>query len=193
MRRLTSAALCSCTLLVSMLAANASDLPDRSQTGGAISNQPNRNQLLKASKASLGTSTRSSLATDQVGILFMRGDGGDPKELRVADDTLVLIAARDGSSNVYRNGHLVEVDPAIQESAGQIAVAMFRASAGAQVPISELPVPAQKALSRFSETGVNPRVMFARITNREDTAKVSDIRGHPNSIARRLGSCGESD
>lgn len=106
----------------------------------------------------------------------MRGDGGDPKELRVADDTLVLIAARDGSSNVYRNGHLVEVDPAIQESAGQIAVAMFRAPAGAQVPISELPVPAQKALSRFSETGVNPRVMFARITNREDTAKVSDIR-----------------
>ena len=176
MRRLTSAALCSCTLLVSMLAANASDLPDRSQTGGAISNQPNRNQLLRAFKASLGTSTRSSLATDQVGILFMRGDGGDPKELRVADDTLVLIAARDGSSNVYRNGHLVEVDPAIQESAGQIAVAMFRASAGAQVPISELPVPAQKALSRFSETGVNPRVMFARITNREDTAKVSDIR-----------------
>jgi hypothetical protein len=176
MHRLTAAALFGYTLLVSMLAANAADLPDRSQTGDAISNQLNRNQFSGASKASPGTTTRSSLATDQVGILFLRGDGGDPKELRVEDDTLVLIAARDGSGNVYQNGRLVDVNSAIQESAGQIALAMFRASAGAQVPISQLPVPAQKALSRFSETGVKPRVMFARIINREDTAKVSDIR-----------------
>jgi len=72
MRRLTSAALFSCTLLVSTLAANTSDLPDRSQTGSAISNQPNRNQPLRASKASLGTSTRSSLDGIAVGLFSLR-------------------------------------------------------------------------------------------------------------------------
>ena len=135
MRRLTAAALFGCALLVSMLAANAADFLDRSQTGHAISDQLNRNQFSGPSKAALGTMTRSSLATDQVGILFLRGDGGDPKELRVEDDTLVFIAARDGSGQVYQNGYPVEVNSAILESAGQIAVAMFRASAGAQVPI----------------------------------------------------------
>jgi hypothetical protein len=106
----------------------------------------------------------------------LRGDGGDPKGLRVESDTLVFIAVRNGSGSVYQNGYAVDVDPAIQESAGQIAVALFRASVGTSVPISDLPAPAQKALSRFSETGAKPHVMFARITSREDTAKVSDIR-----------------
>jgi len=147
-----------------------------SQIGGDISNQLNRKLVSSASKPSLGTPTRSGLTTVQVGVLFFRGDGGDPKELRVEDDTLVLIAARDGSGYVYQNGYPVDIHPAIRESAGEIAVAMFRTSTGAQMPISELPVPAQRALSRFSETGVKPRVMFARITNREDTAKVADIR-----------------
>src|SRR5438105_8599873 len=38
------------------------------------------------SRASPGTSKSSSLATSQVGILFLRGDGGDPKELQVEKD-----------------------------------------------------------------------------------------------------------
>jgi hypothetical protein len=175
MRRPTVAALFGCTSLVLMLAANASDLPDRSRAYGETSSQLSRSQISGTSRASPGTSTSSSFATNQVGILFLRGDGGDPKELQVENDTLVFIAVRDGSGRVYQNGYAVDVDPVIQESAGQIAVALFRASAGTPVPISDLPVPARKALSRFSETGAKPRVMFAQITSREDTAKVSDI------------------
>jgi len=158
-----------------MLTANASDLPDRSRAYGEASSQLSRSHIPGTSRASSGTSTSASFATDQVGILFLRGDGGDPKELQVENDTLVFIAVRDGSGSVYQNGYAVNVDPAIQESAGQIAVALFRASAGTPVRISDLPVPAQKALSRFSKTGAKPRVVFAQITSREDTAKVSDI------------------
>ena len=150
MRRPRAAGLFGCTSLVLMLAANASDLPDRSRAYGETSSQ-SRSLTSGTSQASPGTS--ASLAANQVGILFLRGDGGDPKGLRVESDSLVFIAVRNGSGSVYQNGHAVDVDPAIQESAGQIAVALFRASVGTPVPISDLPAPAQKALSRFSETG----------------------------------------
>ena len=165
-----------CTSLVLMLTASASDLPDRSRACGESPSQLSRSQISGTPRASPGTSKSSSFATDQVGILFLRGDGGDPKELQVENDTLVYIAVRDGSGSVYQNGYAVGLDPAIQASAGQIAVALFQASAGKSVPISDLPAPAQKALSRFSETSAKSRVMFARVTSREDTAKVSDIR-----------------
>jgi hypothetical protein len=175
MRRPTVAALFGCSSLVLMLAANANDLPDRSRAYGA-SSQLSRSQISGTSRTPSGTSTSSSFATTQVGILFLRGDGGDPKKLQVESDTLVFIAVQDGSGRIYQNGYAIDVDPAIQESAGQIALGLFRASAGTPVPISDLPVPAQKALSRFSETDAKPRVMFAQTTSREDTAKVSDIR-----------------
>ena len=157
MRTLRAAALFGCTSLVLMLTANASDLPDRSRPYGETSSQLSRSQISGTPRASPGTATSSSLATNQVGILFLRGDGGDPKELQVENDTLVFIAVRDGSGSVYQNGYTVDLDPAIQASAGQIAVALFQASAGTPVPISDLPAPAQMALSRFSETSAKPR------------------------------------
>src|SRR5437868_11828517 len=109
-----------CTSLVLMLTANASDLPDRSRAYGETSSQLSRSQISGTPRASPGTSKSSSLATNQVGILFLRGDGGDPKELQVENDTLVYIAVRDGSGSVYQNGYAVGLDPAIQASAGQI-------------------------------------------------------------------------
>src|SRR5947207_5985861 len=66
-----------------MLTANASDLPDRSRTYGETSSQLSRSQISGTPRASPGTSKSSSLATNQVAILFLRGDGGDPKELQV--------------------------------------------------------------------------------------------------------------
>src|SRR5438045_7188408 len=139
-----------CTSLVLMLTANASDLPDRSRAYGVTSSQLSRSQISGTPRASPGTSTSSSLATNQVGILFLRGDGGDPKELQVENDTLVYIAVRDGSGSVYQNGYAVGLDPALPASAGQIAVALFQASADKAIPISDLPLPAHKALIHFT-------------------------------------------
>jgi len=176
MRGPASAVLFGCISILLPLVTTAGELPDRTRARGDSAAQLNRQQLSRTSEEPIATPAKSNGGGEQVGVLFLRGDGGDPKEVRVGEDTLVLVTTRDGSSRVYQNGRPIDVQPAIQESASQIAVGLFRSTEGAQVPLSELPMPARKDLSQLTETGVKPQVMFARIVTREDTAKVSDIR-----------------
>jgi hypothetical protein len=114
-------------------------------------------------------------AAEAVGILLLRSDGGDPKELRVDDhENLIFIARHNGEGRAYRNGREVELNALVRESAGQIAVAQFGERAGAEVPLSGLPAAAQKALGQFTGQGITPHVVFSHVTSRQDTGRVSD-------------------
>jgi hypothetical protein len=115
-------------------------------------------------------------AAEAVGILLLRSDGGDPKDLRVDDhENLIFIARRNGEGRAYRNGREVELNALVRESAGQIAVAQFGERAGAEVPLSGLPAVAQKALGQFTTgQGITPHVVFSHVTSRQDTGRISD-------------------
>ena len=148
----------------------------RGGAGGNIADQLNHEQLSPAALHSTASPT-SGTAGEEVGILFLRGDGGDPNELRDDGlDNLIFIARRNGAGRIYRNGREVEINLAVMESVGQIAVAQFSASTGRQIATSSLPATAQSALNRFQANGTAPRVIFAHIANREDTAKVAEER-----------------
>jgi hypothetical protein len=154
-------------------ASDANELSRHTNSRDAIANRLNREQLSSEPSAKYASSDAS---TEPVGILFLRSDGGDPKELRVdADANLILIVRRNGAGRVYQNGRQIDINPAIKESASQIAMAQFGALA-ARVPRSELSAAAQVALGRFVGTGVQPRVMFVHTASRIDTARVSDQR-----------------
>ncbi|MBV8494484.1 MAG: hypothetical protein JO162_13535 [Alphaproteobacteria bacterium] len=114
-------------------------------------------------------------AVDEVGILILRSDGGDPKELRPDNfGNIIYIARRNGDGRAYRYGRPIEVNPAVKESASQIAAAQFGAPAEAPVALSALPSSAQYALRQFEPSNVTPRILFAHATSRVDTARVSD-------------------
>lgn len=116
-----------------------------------------------------------AVGVDEVGILILRSDGGDPKELRPDSfGNLIYIARRNGEGRAYRYGRAIELNPAVKESAAQIAAAQFGASAGAPVALSALPSSAQYALRQFEPSNVTPRILFAHATSRTDTARVSD-------------------
>ena len=155
---------------------SANEFKTHSSAQKYTAEQLNREQLAWPTSG-LASSRNSAGAAEEVGILFLRGDGGDPNELRDDGlDNLIFIARRNGAGRIYRNGREVEINPAVMESVGQIAVAQFSASTGRQIATSSLPATAQSALNRFQANGTAPRVIFAHIANREDTAKVAEER-----------------
>jgi hypothetical protein len=176
MRRLTTARVA--------LAAAASEIARHDKRQDSIANRLNREQLSWVNRGQLSHAAADSPKSGwldaeaaEIGILFLRRDGGDPKELRVDDNALIYIAGRTGEGRAYQNGRQVEIHPAVKESVGQIAAQQFHAPAGAQVLPAELPATAQQALTRFAEgRRATPRVIFARATSREDTARVSEMR-----------------
>src|SRR5262249_16599752 len=145
MRGPASAVLFGCISILLPLVTTAGELPDRTRARGDSAAKLNRQQLSRTSREQLAKPAKSTSPGEQIGILFLRGDGGDPKEVQVGEDTLVLVTARDGSSQLYQNGRPIDVQPAIQASASQIAVGLFRSTEGAHVPLSELPMPARQA------------------------------------------------
>jgi hypothetical protein len=175
MCRLAAALLISWIALFMATASDANEVTRQANSRDAIANRLNREQLSSEPSAKYASSDAS---TEPVGILFLRSDGGDPKELRVdADANLILIVRRNGEGRVYQNGRQIDINPAVEESASQIAMAQFGAlAARAQVSRSELSAAAQVALGRFVGTGVQPRVMFVHTASRKDTARVSDQR-----------------
>ena len=154
---------------------SADELTRRTNSRGNIADQLNHQQLSKPAVSPNPVILK--LPTESIGILFLRGDGGDPKALRLdADDTLIFVVQRNGEGRAYQNGRQVDIDPAVKESATQIAVMQFGAPARTQVMQSALSASAQAALGGFAENGVKPDVMFTHTVTREDTARVSDQR-----------------
>ena len=116
-------------------------------------------------------------APEEVGILFLRADGGDPQQLQPdSGATLVFVARRDGDGRAYRNGREVGLDPVVKESAAQIALAQFGAPPSGEIAVSALPAAAQAALRQYPAGGAQPHVVFTHMTSRADTARVSDQR-----------------
>ena len=174
-RSVSGAALLVLIVILAVPVANASEQgrhdPDRVvNAAGDNAGRVNRQQLSLA----VGLSAKPATA-EPVGILFLRSDGGDPKELRIDDrDNFIFIARRNGEGRAYRNGREVELNPVVKESAGQIAVAQFGAPVGGEVPPSRLPATAQSALSQFAGSGITPQIVFSHVTSRQDTGRVSD-------------------
>jgi hypothetical protein len=138
-----------------------------------IADRLNHQQAAAAPAAYL---PRYGAAAEDVGILFLRSDGGDPQELRVDDrSNLVFIARPNGEGRAYRYGREVDINPPLRESAAQIAVAQFGKAAGTEIPLSQLPVAAQEAVRQF-QGGGTVRVLYAHVTSRKDTGWVSDQR-----------------
>jgi len=157
------------------LAAAASEGARSNNAADNSANRSNREQLSRAGSGP-SQSARLDINTAGIGVLFFRRDGGDPKELRVDDSTLVFITGRMGEGRTYQNGRQIEIHPALMESIRQIAMQQFRTPGGTQASLSELPPAAKQALVWFLEGRATPKVMFARVTSREDTARVSELR-----------------
>jgi hypothetical protein len=179
-RRLSFAVLVAWIAIFMMPAVNASEPAREAKAGADVADRLNHQQLALAAgpatrAAPAGTPTGA--AAEDVGILFLRGDGGDPQQLRSDDrSNLVFIARRNGDGRAYRNGHEVEINPVLKESAGQIAMAQFSAPASAEVPLSRLPAAAQEALRQFQTNGATPHILYSHVTSRTDTGKVSEWR-----------------
>ena len=177
-RSISCAALLAAGVIFAISAGNANELarPNSAPAadgGSGIAAALNRQQL---SLAAVGSDVPTSgAAVETVGVLFLRSDGGDPKELRVDDrQNLVFIARHNGEGRAYRNGREVGLNPLLRESAAQIAVAQFGERVGAEVPLSGLPAMAQIALSQFAGRGITPHIVFSHVTSRQDTGRVSD-------------------
>jgi len=172
------AALLAASMIFVMSAANAEESARANSAGqadgknGVVARSDRQQLSLATVRADVPA---SGGAAEAVGILLLRSDGGDPKELRVDDhENLIFIARHNGEGRAYRNGREVELNALVRESAGQIAVAQFGERAGAEVPLSGLPVAAQKALRQFAGRGIAPHVVFSHVTSRQDTGRVSD-------------------
>ena len=178
-RSVSGAALLVLTMMLAGPVAKAAEQtrhdPDRVvNAGGENAGRSTRQQLSLA--VGLSPKPRTPGATaEPIGILFLRSDGGDPKDLRIDDHTnVVFIARRNGEGRAYRNGREVELNPLVKESAGQIAVAQFGAPGGAEVVPSRLPAAAQNALNQFAASGITPQILFSHAASRADTGRVSD-------------------
>jgi hypothetical protein len=183
MHRLTTVGLLGCVITCIALGAPAAEIAHYKNTQNNIAKRLNHKQFSEIKREQFlpavvdsPKSARLDSNFTEIGILFLRGDGGDPKALRVEDSTLMYTTGRTGVGRAYQNGREVEINPAVKESAGQIALQQFRAPIGAQLLIKELPATAQEALTRFTEGRATPKIMFARVTSREDTARVAEIR-----------------
>src|SRR3954447_5146289 len=142
MHRLTTVTLLGCVINCIALGAPAAEIAHNKDTQNSIANRLNHKQLSEIkreqfSPAAVGSpkSVKSYTDLTEIGILFLRGDGGDPKALRVDDATLMYVTGRTGVGRTYQNGREVEINPDIKESAGQIAMQQFLAPAGAKLLI----------------------------------------------------------
>lgn len=157
-------------------AVNASEPAREAKVAVDAANRLNHGQLALAAAPASHASPAGAAAED-VGILFLRSDGGDPQQLRADDQSnLVFIARRNGDGRAYRNGREVEINPALKESAAQIAAAQFSRPAGAEVALSRLPAAAQEAMRQFQGNGTTPRILYSHLASRTDTGRVSDWR-----------------
>jgi hypothetical protein len=177
-RTLTCAVLLAWLAVFAMPAASAEESarPAALQQAGDGNVAPSNPGQASPAGGAPAVSPPSAIAADDVGILFLRSDGGDPKELRAdARNTVIFIARRNGEGHAYRDGSEIGIDPAVKEAAGQIAAAQFAMPAGTALAVTGLPAMAQHALNRFNG-GMIPRVLFAHLTSRADTARVSEQR-----------------
>ncbi len=175
-RRASGAVLVAWIAIFMTTAVNASEPAREPKAGADVADRLNHQQLALAAGPVAHPSPAAAAAED-VGILFLRSDGGDPQQLRADDrSNLVFIARRNGDGRAYRNGHEVEINPVLKESAGQIAMAQFGGPAGAGVPLSRLPAAAQEASRQFQGNGTTPHILYSRLTSRTDTGRVSDWR-----------------
>src|SRR5438270_12655017 len=79
-----------------------------------------------AGAATAPTSNAPAAVAEEVGILFLRADGGDPQQLQAdSGSTLVFVARRDGEGRAYRNGREIGLEAAVKESAAEIALGQF--------------------------------------------------------------------
>ena len=156
--------------------AQAQNPSGKKKAESEIADQLNREQLSRGSVGSV-LSQSGGARVEEVGILFLRGDGGDPNGLSLeTTDNLVFVARQNGAGHVYQNGKEVDLNPALIESIRQIAAAQFGAAGKTQAALSALPTTALSALDRLKVSGITPRVMFAHVINRDDTARVSEQR-----------------
>ena len=155
-------------------AANAAEPAREVGAPGDVADRLNHQQAAAAPAAYL---PRPGAVAEDLGILFLRSDGGDPQELRIDDrSNLIFIARRNGEGRAYWNGREVDINAPLRESAGQIAVAQFAAATGEDIPLSRLPAAAQDALRQFSGNGGPARILYSHATSRKDTGWVSDQR-----------------
>ena len=132
-------------------------------------------------------------APEEIGILFLRADGGDPQELRAdGGSTLVFVARRDGEGRAYRNGREVGLEAAVKESAAEIALAQFSAATSGEIAVSALPATAQAALRQYPAAGAPLRIVFSHMTNRADTGRVSDQRAAKILALETSGNAGKN-
>jgi hypothetical protein len=156
-----------------------------------IADQLNQQQLSRRSLGSVAPQSEGGRA-DEVGILFLRGDGGDPNGLRLeAPDNLVFVTRQNGVGHAYQNGKEVDLNSAVIESLSQIAAAQFDPAGKARAALPPLPATAVSALDRIAASGIAPRVTFAHVINRDDTAKISEQRA-AKILALRERSTGDS-
>jgi len=175
-RRASGAILLAWIAILMAPAVNASEPAREAKAGVDVADRLNHRQLALAATPAAHLPPAGAAAED-VGILFLRSDGGDPQQLRADDpSTLIFIARRNGEGRAYRNGREVEINPVLKESAGQIAVAQFSGPADAEVPLSRLPAAAQEALRQFEGNGTTPHILYSHLASRTDTGKVSDWR-----------------
>jgi phage tail tape-measure protein len=180
MHQVITIALLGCIISCTALATETGAISYSTGNQNTVANLLNREQLFVmqhgfSADAGAPKSARLDVGGAGVGILYLRGDGGDPQQVRADDSPLIYITGQAGAGRTYQHGREVDINPAIRESARQIAMQQFRAPAGAQLPANGLPVMAQEALTRFAAGGPAPIVMFARIASREDTGRVSDM------------------
>src|SRR5262249_59629191 len=103
---------------------------------------------------------------EEIGVLFLRSDGGDPQQLRAdSGAALIFVARRDGDGRAYRNGREVGLDPGVKESAVQIALAQFGAAGSGDIVLSSLPASAQAAPRQYAPGGAPPPLLFPHVTS----------------------------
>jgi hypothetical protein len=186
MCRFIAAALLSCIVMSITLAADASEGARYNNAQDNSANRLNRGQLFRGG---IGPARSSGLDSNEparldnnaaeIGILFFRRDGGDPKDLRVDDSTLLYITGRMGEDHTYQNGRQIEIHPALMESIRQIATT---------IPCAGWTTGASLRASSGSKTGVD-LVSGGPGYTQGDVCSGHKPRGHGQS----LGSKGHED
>jgi hypothetical protein len=170
------------------------DPMQQASIGPDLTGQLNRAQPSgPAAPAATGPTANVPAAPEEVGILFLRADGGDPQELRAdGGSTLVFVARRNGEGRAYRNGREVGLEAAVKESAAEIALAQFSAATSGEIAVSALPATAQAALRQYPAAGAPLRIVFSHMTNRADTGRVSDQRAAKILALETSGNAGKN-